>query len=87
MKLTIEIPDEVAEELKRKWPDLERGILEAVAVEGYRQEILGRSDVEALLNLYYDEANQLLRSRGCQSYMTLEEFNEAADVASRTTKK
>jgi len=87
MKITIEIPDEVAEELKAHWPDLGRGILEAVAAEGYRQEAIGRSDVEALLGLYYDEANAFLRERGCYSYMTLKEFDEAAAVARRSTKR
>jgi hypothetical protein len=87
MKITIEIPDEVAKELQAAWPDLGRGILEAVAVEGYRREVLGRSDVEALLGLYYDEANALLRERGCLSYMTPEEIDEAADVARRTTRR
>lgn len=87
MNITIQIPNEVASELQAKWPDLARGILEAVAVEGYRQEAIGRSDVEVLLGLHYTEANALLRARGCYSYMTPEEIEEAAAVVKRTARK
>lgn len=87
MKITIELPDEIAMQLQTKWPDLERAILEAVAVEGYRQEVLGRSHVEVLLDIPYHKANQLLRDRGCRSYITAAELERATVNARETTKK
>lgn len=87
MNINITVPDRVATKLLSKWTDLECGILEAVAVEGYRQELLGRSDVEVLLDIPYHKANQLLRERGCRTYMTTEEVERATLNARETTKK
>ena len=86
MNITLELPDEVAVQLQTKWSNLERGILEAIAVEGYRQELLGRSDVEMLLDIPYHKANQLLRERGCRTYITPEEFELAAVSARKTSR-
>jgi hypothetical protein len=36
MQLAIEVPEDIAEELRAKWKDLSRHSLEAIALEGYR---------------------------------------------------
>jgi hypothetical protein len=49
MKVTLEIPDDVAATLRRKWPDLSRAILEIIALEGYRSGALTAAQVRRML--------------------------------------
>lgn len=51
MQVTIELPDVIAAELKNKWGDLPRGVLEAVAVDGFRKGEL--TDRQAMTILGY----------------------------------
>lgn len=50
MEVKIEIPDEIAKLLQSEWnPNLSRQCLEALAVEGYRLEILTRGQIKKML--------------------------------------
>jgi hypothetical protein len=49
MQIAVELPDDIAEILKAAWRDLPRGVLEAVAVEGYRGGAPSRHEVGRLL--------------------------------------
>ena len=50
MRVTIELPDELAEELATtNGADLPRAVLEMVALEGYRSERLTHAEVMRLL--------------------------------------
>jgi hypothetical protein len=51
MKITVEIPDEMVEDLVREGRTPEAAVLEAVALEGYRSRRLGEEDVRRLLEL------------------------------------
>jgi predicted HTH domain antitoxin len=51
MKLTIELPEDVSIALKRRWNDVPRRSLEAIAVEGYRTCALTETQVRRLLQL------------------------------------
>lgn len=51
MKLTIDLPEDIATKLAGEWEDLPRRSLEAVAVEAYRTGALSESQVRRLLNL------------------------------------
>lgn len=49
MQVTIEIPDVIAADLKEKWGDLPRRVLEALAAEGFRKgELTGPQVMEML---------------------------------------
>jgi hypothetical protein len=49
MKVTIELPEDIAAALKGEWKDLPQGSLEAIAVEAYRTGVLGESQVRRLM--------------------------------------
>lgn len=49
MTVKIEIPPNVEEALREQWQDLPRAVLEAVAIQGYRQGALTLGQVGELL--------------------------------------
>lgn len=51
MQITIEIPDELAQQLNCDRPALERQLLEALVVQGYQSEQLTSAEVGRILNL------------------------------------
>lgn len=63
MQVTIEIPDDVAAQLKQPSASISREVLEAFAVEGYRTEKLSRGQVSELLGLNFWETEEFLKQR------------------------
>jgi hypothetical protein len=51
MQITIEIPDELVEQLQVDRPSLERQLLEALVVQGYQFEQLSSAEVGRILDL------------------------------------
>ncbi len=49
MRITLELPEDIAQELEARWRDLPRGALESLAVEGYRSGALTMAQVRRLL--------------------------------------
>jgi predicted HTH domain antitoxin len=69
MQITVEIPDDMAEQLKQNTGSISREMLEAFAVEGYRTEKLSRGQVSELLGLNFWETEDFLKQRGaCLHY-------------------
>jgi hypothetical protein len=60
-KISIELPDDIAERLESAWHDVSCGVLEAVAVEAYRDGTLGREQVGGLLGFSFWETEALLK--------------------------
>jgi predicted HTH domain antitoxin len=71
MQISVELPDDVAEILRAAWRDLPRGVLEAVALEGYRGGALGRDEVARLLGLSLWDTEAFLKER--QAYLAYNE--------------
>jgi predicted HTH domain antitoxin len=69
MEISIELPEDIAETLKAAWRDLPRGVLEAIAVEGYRGGALSCDEVRRLLGLSFWDAEAFLKKRqACLEY-------------------
>jgi len=51
MQYTIEIPDKFAAQLQARWTDVPRHLLERLALEAYRDDILSTREVQELLGL------------------------------------
>ncbi len=51
MTINLELPEDIERQLNAEWPDLSRKALEALAVEGYRHEVLSRGQVGEVLAL------------------------------------
>ena len=48
-RIAVDVPDEIANRLENAWRDVSRGVLEAVALEGYRDGTLSRDQIGQLL--------------------------------------
>ena len=49
MQIVLNLPQDIAEDLKRKWADLPRLALESLALEGHRSGALTHAQVRRLL--------------------------------------
>jgi predicted HTH domain antitoxin len=76
MQIAFEVPEDIAKHLEEAWPDLPRGTLEAVAVEGYRNGALTRDQVGRLLGLSFWEAEAFLKERQAFLAYTEEDFEQ-----------
>ena len=79
MTLTLELPDEIALALSSRG-DLSRRALEALALEGYRQEALSQSQVGKLLGLSRTEAEDFLAGHTDLYRYDSEELHREAEV-------
>ena len=74
MHIAVELPEDIAKRLQDAWPDLSRGTVEAIAVEGYRDGTLTRDQVVRLLGLSFWEAEAFLKRRRAYLTYTEEDF-------------
>lgn len=51
MEYTIPIPDDVALQIKNQWPDIPRRVLEAFALQAYRNGVITEYEVQKLLKI------------------------------------
>lgn len=61
MQITIELPDDIANRLSQQVNNLSQQALEALAIEGYRNERLSHSEVGRMLNLDLWEVEAFLK--------------------------
>lgn len=86
MRVTIELPSEVAEQLQQKWGDVSRHILETVAVEAYHAGQLTTAQVREMLG--YDtpmELDALLQRASVYRNFTEDELDRDFDVSRRAS--
>ena len=88
MAITIDLPQEIETQLESSWREtLPRKILEAIAVEGYRQEVLSHRQVGELLDLDRRQTDAFLKEHGAYLHYGLEEYeaDQAAFGSSRSS--
>lgn len=84
MKIDIEMPDEIANVLQEKWPDMPRGVLESIALEGYRCGVLGEELVRRLLDLPTRfEVHAFLKEHDVPLNYGMEDLEHDREVAKR----
>ena len=49
MQITLELPEDIVQELRSKWKDLPRAALESLALEAYRAHALTAAQLRRLL--------------------------------------
>jgi predicted HTH domain antitoxin len=77
MKMVLEIPDEISEELERKLANPARAALEALAAAAYAQGALSLEQVRRLLELESMwDAKAVLSKHGAWPSMEIEDFRE-----------
>jgi len=60
MEVTLHIPDDIAKRLSATGGDVSRRVLEAIALEGYRDQALTLSQISQMLGLSRVEAEDFL---------------------------
>lgn len=49
MQITLELPEDIAQDLESKWKDLSRVALESLALEAYRSHVIAAAQLRRLL--------------------------------------
>ena len=75
-KIAVDLPEDIAKLLATAWPDVSRGALEAVALEGYRDGALSRDQVGRLLGLSLWDTEAFLKERQAYLAYTEEDFEQ-----------
>ena len=83
MTITVEIPEELANQLIPAGQDPARAALEAIALEGYRSDRLSEAEVRRLLGFETRmEVHAFLKEHGVFLHYTYEDFLHDREVAS-----
>ena len=81
MTVSVELPDEIEQTLRRELGDLGQAAKEAVLVELYRQHKLTHHEVATALGLSRFETDDLLKRHGVPYDITLEDIQrESASI-------
>jgi hypothetical protein len=84
MQVAIELPEDIAHDLRAKWKDLPRHALEAIALEGYRSGALTESQVRRVLGFETRlEVNSFLRDRGVYYNYSPSELDQEIETNER----
>ncbi len=75
MEVVVTVPDKLVESLAGR-ADLSRQMLEALAIESYRQENLSLGQVAELLDFSIDEANAFLKMHRVPLNYNLEDMKQ-----------
>lgn len=76
MPVTIELPEDIENQLEAEWQNLPRRALEALAAEGYRTGALTRGQVGQMLGLNFWETEAFLREREAYLHYSSKELDE-----------
>lgn len=85
--VTIQMPEQIAANLTADGEDLSRRVLEAVAIEGYRNEKLSVGQVADMLGISVLEAENFLHQRGIELLYTIEDFEQDRENLRRVLSK
>ncbi|MDB9311787.1 UPF0175 family protein [Spirulina sp. CS-785/01] len=79
MQITINLPEEIGQELEAKLGNLSQQMLEALAVESYRKGVLTSAQVQSLLNLPSRWETEAFLQRS-QAYLNYTETDFEKDI-------
>ncbi len=84
MNIHIEVPDDIANALQEKWQDMPRGVLESIALEGYRCGALGEELARRLLDFPTRfEVHAFLKEHDVPLNYRMEDLEQDREVAKR----
>lgn len=84
MSVTIELPEEIEQQLETEWGDLPRRALEALAIEGYRSGALTQAQVRRMLGYETSmEVDGLLKQAGLYLEQSIEDVERDTATSRR----
>lgn len=82
MTLKIDLPEDVEESLEKRWGNLPRHALEALAIEGYRAGVLSRSQVRRMLRFETRaEVDEFMKRARIPFDYTVDDFEHDAETS------
>ncbi len=84
--VTIELPDNIRQQMGEK-QEFPRFVLEAVTLEGYRQELLSQRQVGELLGMNFWETEAFLKDHDIYLHYDLEDFDQDMQALERVRQK
>lgn len=82
MALTIELPEDIEHHLEKRWGNLPRHALEALAIEGYRVRVLSRSQARRMLGFETGaEVDEFMKRVGVPFDYTLDDFEHDGETS------
>lgn len=88
MTITVEIPDDLADQLITAGQDPARTALEAIALEGYRSDRLSEAEVRRLLGFETRmEVHAFLKEHDVFLHYTYEDFEHDREVAGQVAER
>jgi predicted HTH domain antitoxin len=76
MEVTINLPEDVAEVFLKNGESIEREVLEATALEGYREGKLSHAQVGRMLGLSRFETDDFLKAHNVPPGYTIEDLEQ-----------
>jgi hypothetical protein len=77
VQITLDLPQDVADDLRAKWGDLPRAALESLALEGYRSGALTHAQLRRLLGFgSRTQADAFLKQHGVYFDYTLDDLEQ-----------
>ena len=84
--VTVELPEEIVQQLSSNGKDVTRSVLESIAVEGYRSERLTGVQVMRMLGLQTQlELDAFLKAHQVYLDYTIEEVEKDTEVSRRAS--
>ncbi|MBI3492740.1 MAG: UPF0175 family protein [Acidobacteria bacterium] len=88
MRIWLDLPDDVVEQLTDKGQDLSRSALEALAIDAYRMHRLTSRQICQLLEIpSRDELDRFLKRHGVPLEYTFEDFEREGATSARLWRK
>ena len=84
MSITVELPEDIEQQLRAEWPELERHALEALVAEAYRRKKIGAHVAGVLLG--FDDRWDTIRflsDRGAYPNYDLSDFEQDVQTLAR----
>lgn len=80
MRVTLDVPDRIAEALCLNGRDVERRVLEMLVLDGYRTGELSRGEVSEMLSLSFQETEEFLHRSGAELGLSVTEYEQEAEA-------
>jgi hypothetical protein len=88
VKISLELPDDLVQQLAEEGQDLSRTALEALAIEAYRMNRITGHQLRNLLNIPSRyELDGFLKHHGVPFEYTIEDFDREAGTSTRLRQK
>jgi predicted HTH domain antitoxin len=84
MKITIELPDSFGTTLQKEWGDLPRKVVTDLALEAYRQNLIGTAELGEILQIPTRlQVHEFLKSAGVYLNYDEEELEQDMETLER----